>query len=150
MLIMQSIQEKADQIVKELNQFDDWLDKYQYIIDKGKELPTAGLEIKIDENLISGCQSKVWLTSEYRDGRVYFKGESDALITRGLVSIVIQVYSGSTPDEILSFEPKFIEQAGLSQHLSPTRNNGLLSMIKQIKLYALAWKIKNNPSTLKK
>ncbi len=141
---MQSIQEKADQIVKELNQFDDWLDKYQYLIEKGKELYAAGSEIKNDTNLISGCQSKVWLVSEYRDGRLYFKGESDALITRGLVSMVIQAFSGSTPDEILSFEPKFIEEAGLSQHLSPSRNNGLLSIIKQIKLYAFAWKIKNN------
>lgn len=142
---MASIKEKAEQIVKEFSQFDDWMDKYQLLIEKGKELPELDDAEKKEKYLIEGCQSKVWLMPEFKDGKIYFRGASDALITRGLTSMVISVYSGHTPDEILAFEPVFIEEAGLSQHLSPTRANGLNSMLKQIKLYAMAYKIQSNP-----
>ncbi len=141
---MAGIREKADQIVKEFSQFDDWMDKYQLLIEKGKELPEIDDSEKKEKYLIEGCQSKVWLMPEYRDGKIYFRGASDALITKGLTSMVISVYSGHTPDEIIDFEPAFIEEAGLSQHLSPTRANGLNSMLKQIKLYAMAYKIQSN------
>ncbi len=141
---MPTIQEKARQIVEELNQFDEWLDKYEYLIEKGKTLPVIDPAQKTDENLINGCQSKVWLIAEILDnGSLIFKADSDALITRGLVSLIVEVYSQHTPDEIIAFEPVFIEEAGLQQHLSPNRANGLMAMIKQIKFYAMAWKIKS-------
>lgn len=142
---MAGIKDKADQIVKEFSQFDDWMDKYQLLIEKGKELPEIEDSEKKEKYLIEGCQSKVWLIPELRDGRVYFRGSSDALITKGLTSMAISVYSGHTPDEIISFEPSFIEEAGLSQHLSPNRANGLNAMLKQIKLYAMAYKIQATP-----
>lgn len=144
---MSGIQEKADEIVKEFSQYDDWMDKYHLLIERGKELPLIDPSGKTDENLINGCQSKVWLTAEYREGKLYYKAESDALITRGLISMIIYVYSGHTPDEILSVEPVFIEESGLRQHLSPTRSNGLTAMIKQMKFYAMAWKIKSQNNT---
>lgn len=144
---MTSIKEKADQIVKEFSQFDDWMDKYQLLIEKGKELPEMDDSEKKEKYLIAGCQSKVWLVPEFKDGKLYFKGASDALITKGLASMVINVYSGQTPDDIIAFEPFFIEEAGLSQHLTPTRANGLNAMLKQIKLYAMAFKIQATSKT---
>ncbi len=145
---MPTIQEKARQIVEELNQFDEWLDKYEYLIEKGKTLPVIDPEQKTDENLINGCQSKVWLIAEILDnGSLIFKADSDALITRGLVSLIVEVYSQHTPDEIIAFEPVFIEEAGLQQHLSPNRANGLMAMIKQIKFYAMAWKSNHKTNT---
>lgn len=142
---MAGIKDKADQIVKEFSQFDDWMDKYQLLIEKGKELPEIEDSEKKEKYLIEGCQSKVWLIPEFKDGKIFFRGASDALITKGLTSMVISVYSGHTPDEIISFEPNFIEEAGLSQHLSPNRANGLNAMLKQIKLYAMAYKIQITP-----
>lgn len=142
---MAGIKDKADQIVKEFSQFDDWMDKYQLLIEKGKELPEIEDSEKKEKYLIEGCQSKVWLIPEFKDGKISFRGASDALITKGLTSMVISVYSGHTPDEIISFEPSFIEEAGLSQHLSPNRANGLNAMLKQIKLYAMAYKIQTTP-----
>lgn len=143
---MPGIKEKADQIVREFSQFEDWMDKYQLLIEKGKELPEIDDSEKKEKYLIEGCQSRVWLVPQLKDGKVYFRGASDALITRGLTSMIISVYSGHTPDEIIAFEPTFLQEAGLQQHLSPTRANGLNAMIKQIKLYAMAFKIQ---STLK-
>lgn len=144
---MPGIKEKADQIVREFSQFDDWMDKYQLLIEKGKELPEIDDAEKKEKYLIEGCQSRVWLVPEYKDGKIYFKGASDALITRGLTSMIISVYSGHSPDEIIAYEPAFIQEAGLQQHLSPTRANGLNAMIKQIKLYAMAFKIQSTQKT---
>jgi len=145
---MPTIQEKARQIVEELNQFDEWLDKYEYLIEKGKSLPVIDPTQKSDDNLINGCQSKVWLVAEsMENGNLVFRADSDALITRGLVSVIVDVYSNQSPDEIIAYEPIFIEEAGLQQHLSPNRANGLMAMIKQIRFYAMAWKIKSQKKT---
>jgi cysteine desulfuration protein SufE len=129
-------------IIEEFSAFDDWMDKYNYLIELGKELRVIDEKYKIQNNLISGCQSRVWLQAEYRDGRVYFSADSDAVITKGMISLMIRVLDGQTPDDILSAELGFLEQIGLKEHLSPTRSNGLTSMVKQMKLYALAFKTK--------
>lgn len=131
------------QIVAEFSAFDDWMDRYNYLIDLGKELKLIDEKYRIQNNLISGCQSRVWLHAEYRDGRVYFTADSDAVITKGLISLMIRVLDGQTPDEILEADLGFLDQIGLKEHLSPTRSNGLTSMIKQMKLYALAFKSKS-------
>ena len=140
---MPTIQEIQDEIIAEFNDFDDWLDRYQLLIDLGGEQEPLPEEYKTDNNLIEGCQSRVWLQADYTDGKVHFRAESDARIVKGIVSLLIKVYSGHTPDEILGCEPYFVEAIGLKEHLSPTRSNGLLAMIKQMKLYALAFKAKN-------
>ncbi len=137
-----SIQDKASEIIEEFEMFDTWLDKYDYIIELGKELEGLDEEFKTQKYLISGCQSQVWLTAEFKDGKVYFKADSDAIITKGIVYLLIRVLSGNTPNEILDYDLSFLEEIGLKDHLSPTRSNGLNSMIKQIKLYALVYKTK--------
>jgi cysteine desulfuration protein SufE len=139
---MATIKEIQDEIILEFNDFDDWLDRYQLLIDLGGEQEPLPAEYKTDNNLIEGCQSRVWLQADYVDGKVLFRAESDALIVKGIVSLLIKVYSGHTPDEILDNEPYFVEAIGLKEHLSPTRSNGLLAMIKQMRLYALAFKAK--------
>ena len=139
---MSTIQEIQDEIIAEFNDFDDWLDRYQLLIDLGSEQEPLPEEYKTDNNLIEGCQSRVWLQADYTDGKVFFRAESDAMIVKGIVSLLIKVYSGHTPDEILGCEPYFVEAIGLKEHLSPTRSNGLLAMIKQMRLYALAFKAK--------
>ena len=140
---MSTIQEIQDEIIAEFNDFDDWLDRYQLLIDLGGEQEPLPEECKTDNNLIEGCQSRVWLQADYVDGKVLFRAESDAMIVKGIVSLLIKVYSGHTPDEILGCEPYFVEAIGLKEHLSPTRSNGLLAMIKQMRLYALAFKAKD-------
>ena len=141
---MADIKEIQDEIIEEFTGFDDWLDRYQLLIDLGNEQEPLPEEYKTDNNLIEGCQSRVWLQADVVDGKVIFRAESDALIVKGIVALLIKVYSGHTPDEILSTEPYFVEAIGLKEHLSPTRSNGLVAMIKQMRLYALAFKTKMN------
>ena len=140
---MATINEKQDDIIEEFGAFDDWLDRYQLLIDLGSEQPPLDEQYKTDNNLIEGCQSRVWLQADFIDGKVFFRAESDALIVKGIVALLIKVYSGHTPDEILSSDLYFVEAIGLKEHLSPTRSNGLLSMITQMRLYALAFKAKH-------
>ncbi len=139
---MESIQHKQNQIIDEFNFFEDWSEKYQYLIDLGKSLPEFDQSNKIDSNLIKGCQSKVWLNSSFSDNMVIFEADSDAIISKGIISLLIRVFSGHNPKEILDANIDFIEKIGLNSHLSQTRANGLLSMIKQIKIYALAYQVK--------
>ena len=134
-----TINKKQDQIIEDFEFFDDWMEKYEYIIQLGKELPLIDEQYKTEDNLIRGCQSRVWLHADYKDGKLFFTGDSDALITKGLVSMVVQVLSGHTPKEIADAEIYFIDAIGLRSHLSPTRSNGLLSMLKQMKMYAIAY-----------
>ncbi|TDX01246.1 SufE family protein [Dinghuibacter silviterrae] len=141
-----TIQEEQDAIVEEFSYFDSWDDKYQFIIDLGKGLPMIDPQYKVDENLIRGCQSRVWLHASVEDGKLWFTADSDALITKGLVSMVVRVLTGHTPKEIVDADIFFIDAIGLRSHLSPTRSNGLLSMLKQIKAYALAYTLKNQTS----
>ena len=140
---MSTINEKQDNIIEEFSGFDNWLDRYQLLIDVGSEQPPLDEQYKTDNNLIEGCQSRVWLQADYVDGKVLFRAESDALIVKGIVALLIDVYSGHTPDEILGSDLYFVEAIGLKEHLSPTRSNGLLAMIKQMRLYALAFKAKH-------
>tara|TARA_X000001036_G_scaffold139857_1_gene132631 strand:+ start:34 stop:456 length:423 start_codon:yes stop_codon:yes gene_type:complete len=139
---VESIQHKQNQIIDEFNFFEDWSEKYQYLIDLGKSLPEFDQSNKIDSNLIKGCQSKVWLNSSFSDNMVIFEADSDAIISKGIISLLIRVFSGHNPKEILDANIDFIEKIGLNSHLSQTRANGLLSMIKQIKIYALAYQVK--------
>ncbi len=139
-----SIRDTINEIIEEFASFDDWMDKYNYLIEMGKSLPVIDDKYKIDSNLITGCQSRVWLHSDYEDGIIRFTADSDAVITKGIVNLLIRVFSEHTPDEILAAETEFLDEIGLKEHLSPTRSNGLLSMIKQIKLYALAYKAQEN------
>lgn len=139
---MKSIQEKQNQIIDEFNFFQDWSEKYQYLIDLGKSLPDFDQNNKIDSNLIDGCQSKVWLNSSFNNNIVIFEADSDAIISKGIISLLIRVFSGHNPKDILEANIDFIEKIGLNSHLSQTRANGLLSMIKQIKIYALAYQVK--------
>lgn len=143
---MKSIQEIENEIVEEFSLFDSWDDKYEYIIDLGKRLPELEAEHKKDENRVRGCQSTVWLVAEYKDGKVYFKADSDAVIVKGLISMLIRVLTGHTPDEIINAKLGFIQQIGMTTHLAQTRSNGLLSMVKQMKNYALAFKVKSEMS----
>ena len=138
-----SIAETEQEIIDEFSMFDQWDDKYQYIIDLGKSLPPMEEQYKTEDRLIKGCQSRVWLHSELKDGKVFFTADSDAIITKGLVALMIRVLSGHTPDEIIAAKLDFIDTIGLTKHLSPTRSNGLLSMIRQMKLDALAYKTKS-------
>jgi cysteine desulfuration protein SufE len=133
-----TINEIQDELMDDFSFFTDWMEKYEYIIQVGKELPLISEEHKKDDYIIKGCQSKVWLFPEVKDGKVYFTADSDAIITKGLVSLMVKVLSGHTAKEIVDADLYFINQIGLNEHLSPTRANGLLSMVKQMKLYALA------------
>lgn len=142
MEIIQTIQETEEEIVEEFALFDNWEDKYEYIIDLGKKLEPLDAKFKIDENKIKGCQSQVWLTADEKEGRIYFKADSDAVIVRGLVSMLIRVLSGHTAREILDAKLEFIDRIGMKNHLAQTRSNGLLSMVKQMKNYALAYQAK--------
>lgn len=138
-----TIPEIEQQIIDEFSVFEDWMDKYNFLIESGKLIKLIDPQFKVQNNLISGCQSKVWLHAEYKDGKIYFSADSDAVITKGMVSLLIRVMDGQSPDAILEANLDFIDQIGLKEHLSPTRSNGLVSMVKQMKLYALAYKAKN-------
>lgn len=139
---MKSINEIQDEIIEEFSDFEDWMDKYQLLIDLGNEQQPLEEQYKNEQNLIDGCQSRVWLQCDAEDGKLVFRAESDALIVKGIITLLIKVLSGHTPDEILNSELYFIEQIGLKEHLSPTRSNGLLAMVKQMRMYALAYKAK--------
>lgn len=148
-----TIEETENEIIDEFSLFDDWMGKYEHIIEMGKSLPLIEERYKTDDRLIKGCQSKVWMHSELKDarlndeagqGKIFFRADSDAIITKGLVALVIRVLSGHTPDEILNAKMDFVEKIGLKEHLSPTRANGLVNMIKQMKLDALAFKARVN------
>jgi len=134
-----TIDEIQQEIVEEFSGFEDWMDKYAYLIEKGNEMTPIDAKYKVENNLIRGCQSRVWLHQEFTEGKIKFEAESDALIVKGLVALLLRIYSDRTPKEILESEPRFIDEIGLRQHLSPTRSNGLLAMVKQMKLYALAY-----------
>ena len=132
--------EAEQQLIEEFSFFTDWMDKYNYIIELGKELPLIDPQYKTAQHLISGCQSQVWLHAEFKDGKIVFTADSDAIITKGIVNLLIKVLSNRTPEEILAAELDFIDVIGLRAHLSPTRSNGLNSMLKQMKMYAMAYK----------
>lgn len=137
-----TINELQDSVIEEFSMLDDWMDRYQLLIDLGEEGDTLADADKTEQNLIDGCQSRVWLVCEEHDGRLTFRAESDALIVKGIVTLLIRVLSGHTPDDILSADLYFIREIGLTEHLSPTRSNGLLAMVKQMRMYALAYKTK--------
>ena len=137
-----SINELQDQIIDEFSVFDDWMDKYALLIDLGNSLPPLDERYKTESNLIEGCKSRVWLQADYVDGKIVFQGESDAVIVKGIVSLLIQILSGHTPQEIIDADLYFIERVGLKEHLSPTRSNGLVAMVKQMRLYAVAFRAK--------
>ena len=139
-----SIHDRQEEVIEEFEMFDDWMDKYEYLISLGKELPLINEENKEDDKLIKGCQSRVWLNAEMKDGKVIYTADSDAIITKGIISLMIRVLNESTPDEIVKEELYFIDKIGLKEHLSPTRSNGLVSMVKQMKLYALAFQTQLN------
>lgn len=138
-----SIEERQQEVIEELCLSDDWMDRYQMIIDMGQDLPPMAQEAKVEENLIKGCQSKVWLTADQEEGKVLFSADSDAIITKGIVSMMIRVLSGASPEEILETDLHFIKDVGLQEHLSPTRSNGLAAMVKQMRMYALALSAKS-------
>lgn len=138
-----SINEVQEEVIAEFNDFDDWMDRYQLLIDLGNEQEPLDEQYKTEQNLIEGCQSRVWLQADETDGKIIFRAESDALIVKGIITLLIRVLSGHTPDEILEADLYFIDRIGLREHLSPTRSNGLLSMVKQMRMYALAYKAKN-------
>ena len=135
-----SINEIQDEIIAEFSDFDDWMDRYQLLIDMGSEQEPLDEQYKTEQNLIDGCQSRVWLQADFTDGMVHFRAESDALIVKGIVALLVRVLSGHTPQEILDADLYFIDRIGLREHLSPTRSNGLGAMLKQMKMYALAFK----------
>ncbi|MBR6539606.1 MAG: SufE family protein [Bacteroides sp.] len=137
-----SINEIQDEVIAEFSDFDDWMDRYQLLIDLGNEQEPLDEAYKTEQNLIEGCQSRVWLQCDEADGKLLFRAESDALIVKGIIALLIKVVSGHTPDEILEADLYFIDRIGLREHLSPTRSNGLLSMVKQMRMYALAYKAK--------
>ena len=139
-----TINQLQDAVIEEFSDIDDWMDKYQMLIDLGNELDMLDEQYKNNQNLIDGCQSRVWIQCDYKDGKLYFTADSDALIVKGIIALLIQVISGHTPTEILDAELYFIDRIGLKDHLSPTRSNGLLAMIKQIRAYALAYKAKES------
>ena len=139
---MATINELQDEVIEEFSDFTDWMDKYQLLIDLGNEQPPLDAKYKIESNLIDGCQSRVWLQADYTDGKIFFTAESDALIVKGIVALLIRVLSGHTPQEILDADLYFIDKIGLKEHPSPTHSNGLLAMVKQIRMYALAYKMK--------
>jgi cysteine desulfuration protein SufE len=137
-----TIQEKQDRIIRQFELLGDWTERYKYIIKLGQKLDLIDEKHKIDENLVRGCQSQVWLITELQDHKIIFKADSDAAITKGLVALMVNFYSGETPDTILQTNPEFIQKIGMQEHLSPTRSNGLASMVKQMKIYAMAYKSK--------
>ncbi|MCI7787319.1 MAG: SufE family protein [Prevotellaceae bacterium] len=137
-----TINEQQDEVIEEFEGFSDWMDKYQMLIDLGNDLEPLDAKYKTEQNLIDGCQSRVWLQADYVDGQIVFTADSDALITKGIIALLIQVLSGHTPSEIANADLYFIDRIGLKEHLSPTRSNGLLSMVKQIRMYALAYEAK--------
>ncbi len=141
---MKTINELQDEVIEEFSELDDWMDRYQLLIDLGNDQAPLDEQYKTEQNLIEGCQSRVWLQADYEEGLVHFQAESDALIVKGIISLLIQVVSGHTPDEILESDLYFIERIGLKEHLSPTRSNGLLAMVKQMRMYALAFKAKGS------
>ena len=138
-----TINEAQDEVIEEFSDFTDWMDKYQLLIDLGNEQEPLDDKYKTESNLIDGCQSRVWLQADYVDGKIVFTAESDALIVKGIIALLIRVLSGHTPQEILDADLYFIDRIGLKDHLSPTRSNDLLAMVKQIRMYALAYKMKN-------
>ena len=137
-----TINELQDNVIEEFSVFDDWMDKYALLIDLGNSLPPLDEKYKTESNLIEGCQSRVWFQADYVDGKINFQGESDAVIVKGIVSLLIQILSGHTPQEILDADLYFIDKVGLKEHLSPTRSNGLVAMVKQMRLYAMAYRAK--------
>lgn len=141
-----TIEEKQDRIVRQFELLGDWPERYKYIIKQGQKLDPLDEEYKVEENLVRGCQSQVWLVTEQNDDKIIFKADSDAAITKGLVAMLVNFYSGESPDTILKTDPEFIEKIGMQQHLSPTRSNGLASMVKQMKIYAMAYKSKMGES----
>ncbi|GGG92654.1 Fe-S metabolism protein SufE [Polaribacter pacificus] len=138
-----TIKEIQEEIIDEFSMFDDWMGRYEYIIDLGKSLPLIDSAYKLDENLIKGCQSKVWLHSEMQDDQLVFTADSDAILTKGIVALLLRVFSNQKAADILAADTAFIDEIGLKEHLSPTRANGLVSMVKQIKMYAIAFQAKN-------
>lgn len=138
-----TINEAQDEVIEEFSDFTDWMDKYQLLIDLGNEQEPLDNKYKTESNLIDGCQSRVWLQADYVDGKIIFTAESDALIVKGIIALLIRVLSGHTPQEILAADLYFIDKIGLKEHLSPTRSNGLLAMVKQIRMYAFAYKVKS-------
>jgi cysteine desulfuration protein SufE len=141
---LNTILETENEIIEEFGLFDSWDDKYEYIIDLGKKLPPLDEQHKKEENRVRGCQSTVWLVSDYRDDSIFFKADSDSVIVKGLISMLIRVLSGHTPDEILEARLDFIQKIGMNTHLAQTRSNGLLSMVKQMKNFALAYKLQHS------
>ncbi len=141
---MNNIQKKSKEVIAEFSMFDDWMDKYSYLIELGKDLPLIDEKFKNESHLISGCQSRVWMHADYQDGVISFTADSDAVITKGIISLLISVLSNNTPEDIIDADFDFLDKIGLKSHLSPTRANGLVSMIKQIQLYAKAFKLKND------
>ena len=139
---MQTIDQVQEEIVEEFAVFDDWMDKYSLIIEEGNKLEKLDESYKTPNNIIEGCQSRVWLQTDFENGKLYFRAESDAVIVKGLLALVLRIFSGRTPDEIISADLHFLKQIGLTEHLSPTRSNGLLAVIKQIRFYAIAYKAK--------
>lgn len=139
---MATINEVQDEIIEEFSMFDDWMDRYALLIELGNSLEKLDDKYKVENNLIEGCQSRVWVHAEYKEGKIYFQAESDAVIVKGIIALLIKVLSGHTPDEIINADLYFVEKIGLKEHLSPTRSNGLVSMIKQIRFYAMAYKAK--------
>ena len=140
---MDTINDIQDAIIEEFADFDDWMDRYAYIIDLGNALPAIDEKYRTPEHIIEGCQSRVWLNAELEDGKIIFTADSDAIIVKGIISLLIKVLSGHTPDEILASDLHFIQAIGLAEHLSPTRSNGLAAMVKQMRMYALAYKAKS-------
>lgn len=138
----QTIDEVQQVIIDEFSIYDDWMDKYAIIIEQGNALEPIDERYKVPENIIEGCQSRVWLHTDYREGKLWFQAESDAIIVKGLLALVLRVFNGRTPDEIINTDLRFMKEIGLTEHLSPTRSNGLLSVIKQIRFYAIAYKAK--------
>ena len=141
---MKSIDELQEEVIEEFSDFTDWMDKYQLLIDLGNDMQPLEECYKTDDNLIEGCQSRVWIHADYRDGLLHFSAESDALIVKGLIALLLRVLSGHTPQEILDADLYFIDSIGLKDHLSPTRSNGLLAMVKQMRVYAIAFKAKED------
>ena len=136
---METINERQDEIIEEFQDFDDWMDRYQLLIDLGSSQEPLDEKYKTEENLIDGCQSRVWLQADYRDGLIFFQAESDALIVKGIVTLLSRVFNGQSPSDILNSDLYFIDRIGLREHLSPTRSNGLLAMVKQMRMYAMAF-----------
>ncbi|HIN38665.1 MAG TPA: SufE family protein [Flavobacteriales bacterium] len=139
---MATINERQDEIIEDFSLFDDWMGKYEHLIEFGKSLPLLNKEHKIEENEVKGCQSKVWLHTECKDGKIYFTADSNAIITKGIIGLLVHILSGQKPEEIINNELYFIDKIGLKEHLTPLRSNGMVSMVKQMKMYALGYKIK--------